>query len=365
MAFLLTNFAHGLDAASGSCYGSTNSGRSSDVKRKAAKPDWTPPFSPDRFYLKRKTKTLVRRYAGNPILTADDVPYSSHSIFNAAATVYRGRTVLLFRNENEAGLSSMGLAWSEDGLHFTVEPKPVMLPGDPSPFQRWEQHGISDPRITRIGNVYYITYTGYSDLGVHPLLARTKDFKTFERIALLSLPDNRNVVLFPEKIKGQYVRLDRPMSESNRGNNGIWMSTSPDLIHWGHPDYLFGPRCCHWDCLKVGPGAPPIKTPRGWLEIYHGVRNFSAVHYRLGCALLDLENPAKVLGRAIPYILSPDSPHERVGDVGNVTFINGAILEKDGQTLRLYYAGADTCLCLAYANLDELVNLCLENPSTT
>ncbi|MBU0714237.1 MAG: glycoside hydrolase family 130 protein [Verrucomicrobia bacterium] len=324
---------------------------------------WSRPFPPDRFYLKNKAQKLVRRYEGNPILTSGDVPYSSHTIFNGAVATFKGRTVLLFRNENEAGLSSLGLAWSDDGIHFEVERKPAMLPGNRSHLERWEQLGISDPRITKIGNTYYINYTGYSDLGVHPLLAKTHDFKTFKRITLLSLPDNRNVVLFPEKINGQYVRLDRPMAESHHGSNGIWISTSPDLIHWGNHDYIMGPRTCHWDCLKVGPGVPPIKTKKGWLEIYHGVRKFGAGHYRIGCVLLDLKHPAKVLGRAIPYILSPVQLYERVGDVGNVIFINGAVLESDNKTLRLYYAGADSCMCLAYANVGELVDLCLENPS--
>lgn len=333
------------------------------AKKQESTPGWSRAFSADRFFLKDKVSALVRRHPGNPIMTGAEVPYSCHAIFNAAMAVYRGRTVMLFRNENEVGLSCLGLAWSDDGIHFEVAPEPAMLPGVGTSLDRWEQLGISDPRITQIGRTYYINYTGYSDLGVHPLLACTKDFRHFERMTLLSLPDNRNVVLFPEKIKGQYVRLDRPMAESHRGSNGIWLSTSPDLIHWGNHDYVMGPRSCHWDCLKVGPGVPPIKTPQGWLEIYHGVRNFSTVHYRLGCVLLDLENPARVVGRALPYILSPVEPHERVGDVGNVAFINGAVVEPDGNTIRLYYGGADTCLCLAYAKIDELVALCLENPS--
>lgn len=333
------------------------------MKRNAEKADWSPAFPPARFDLRRKTKNLVQRHPGNPILTGADVPYSSHAVFNAAVETYRGRTVLMFRNENEAGLSSLGIAWSDDGVRFRVEPRPWMLPGDPSPLARWEQHGITDPRITRLGRTYYITYTGYSELGVHPLLARTRDFRTVERVALLGLPDNRNVVLFPEKIGGRYARFDRPMAESHRGSNGVWVSFSPDLLHWGDSRYVFGPRCCHWDGLKVGPGAVPIRTPKGWLALYHGVRNFSTVHYRIGAILLDLEDPSRVIGRALPYVLSPEAPHERVGDVGNVAFLNGALLDPGGKTIRLYYGAADTVLCLATAGLEDLIALCLENPT--
>ncbi len=227
----------------------------------------------------------------------------------------------------------------------------------------YEEYGIEDPRITKIDDIYYITYTCYSRYACCVGLARTTDFRTFERMGVISLPDNKDVVLFPEKIGGRYARLDRPLTVvGERGD--IWISYSPDLLHWGDPRPVMEPRKGRWDSKKIGAGAPPIKTEQGWLEIYHGVRETaSGALYRLGVVLLDLEDPSQVIGRAAEAILSPIATEDFLGNVMNVVFTCGAILEDDGE-VKIYYGAADQVMCLATARVDDLIALCLKESSS-
>ncbi len=212
---------------------------------------------------------IVKRYEGNPILTKHDVPYPVETVHNAGATRHEGRTVLLFRSHLRNGRSIIGIAWSDDGYQFRVEPEPFMTPSTQGVFAQYEEFGVEDPRICSIGGEHYITYSAYSRFGVRIGLAKTRDFKTIERVSLISQPDMRNVVIFPETFDGRYARLDRPHSEINPWS--IWLSWSPDLVHWGDSQLLIKPMTYHWDEMKVGPGATPIRTPEGWLNIFHGV----------------------------------------------------------------------------------------------
>jgi predicted GH43/DUF377 family glycosyl hydrolase len=208
-----------------------------------------------------------------------------------------------------------------------------------------------------MGDEHYITYSAYSRFGVRIGLAVTRDFKTVERISLISQSDMRNVVIFPETFNGRYARLDRPHSEINPWC--IWLSWSPDLVHWGDSVPVIQPVPYHWDQMKIGPGATPIKTAKGWLNIYHGVfPTMDGCVYRLGVALHDLVDPARVLGVADDWILSPEDPWELTGYVHNVVFTCGAIAEDDG-TVKIYWGGADSVMCAGTANIDELVELCL------
>ena len=176
-------------------------------------------------------------------------------------------------------------------------------------------------------------------------------------MGLITLPENKNVVLFPEKIGGRYAKLDRPMTQTSRRGD-IWISFSPDLLHWGDPRPVMTPRPRKWDSHKIGPGAPPLKTDAGWLIIYHGVRATAAgLLYRLGAALLDREEPWRVIGRVSEAILSPIAPEDFQGNVGNVVFTCGAILEDDGE-LKVYYGAADQVMCLATARVEEVIALC-------
>jgi predicted GH43/DUF377 family glycosyl hydrolase len=302
-------------------------------------------------------KPLVTRYKNNPILTKHDIPYAVETVHNSAAVRFEDQYILLFRSHLRNGRSIIGLARSTDGFNFVADPEPFMVPSDDPKFADHEAFGVEDPRICAIGDNYYITYSAYSRFGVRIGLALTRDFRTVERVSLISQSDMRNVVIFPEKFAGRYARLDRPHSEINPWC--IWLSWSPDLIHWGDSVPLIQPVTYHWDEMKIGPGATPIKTPRGWLNIYHGVfPTMDGSVYRLGVALHDLNDPAKILGVADDWIVSPEDPWELLGYVHNVVFTCGAIAEDDG-SVKIYWGGADTVMCAGTANIDELVDLCL------
>lgn len=306
---------------------------------------------------------ILRRHPENPILTAAQFPRPVNSVFNAAMVKFDGQYLMLARVEDLTGSSSLWLARSDDGVHFAPDPEPALLPATEEPFRAVENFSLEDPRITQVGDTYYITYVGYSGYGCVTCLARTLDFARYERVAIMTLPDNKDVVLFPEKIGGRYARLDRPMIRPPSVGD-VWISFSTDLIYWGDPRPVMTPGARKWDSYKIGAGAPPIKTPHGWLEIYHGVRETAAgLLYRLGAVLLDLEEPWRVVGRAREAILSPIALEDFVGNVGNVVFTCGAILEDDGE-LEVYYGAADQVMCLATAPVDEVIALCLKGEQT-
>jgi predicted GH43/DUF377 family glycosyl hydrolase len=300
---------------------------------------------------------LLRRYGGNPLLTAADFPVPVNSVFNAGAVKFGEQYLLLNRVEDLTGSSSLWLARSDDGLHFEPDPAPAMLPTDLPPFDAVENFSLEDPRITPLEGAYYITYVAYSEHDNVTCLARTEDFESYERVAIITLPENKDVVLFPERIGGRYAKLDRPMTQTTRRGD-TWISFSPDLVYWGDPRPVFRTRPRKWDAVKLGPGAPPLRTPEGWLVIYHGVRRTAAGGlYRLGAILLDLEEPWRVVGRASEAILSPRMPEDFLGNVGNVVFSCGAILEPDGE-LKVYYGAADQVMCLAQVPVEALLEAC-------
>ena len=300
-------------------------------------------------------RDLVERYENNPIITPDDIPFPCNTVFNAAAAKVDGKYILLLRVEDLTGRSVFALARSDDGFHFTVDDEPAMTPATDGDFAVYERKGIEDPRITPVDGTYYIMYTAASGYGPRLALAKTTDFETFERVGLISEPDNKDGVLFPRKIGGRYARLDRPMVG---GMGNIWISYSQDLIHWGNSRVVMPVRGEYWDSWRVGASAPPIETEYGWLEIYHGVKDTShGPIYRLGAAMLDRDDPARVLCRSSIPILTPREYYERVGDIPNVVFSSGAIME-DNEEIKIYYGAADTCICVGTACLSELLQFC-------
>ena len=300
----------------------------------------------------------VKRYPENPVLTRNDIPYPVATVYNAGVIKFRGRYIMLFRSNIENGRSIIGIAESEDGYSFVPREKPFLEPTSNGEFGHYEEYGVEDARITPLEGYFYITYSIYSRYGVRNALARTKDFTEIEKIAMLTQADQRNVVLFPEKISGMYVRLDRPHADINPW--GIWISYSPDLIHWGNSKILIKPLHYHWDEFKMGPGAPPIKTPEGWLNIFHaGYSNINSTIYRLGVALHDLDDPSKVIGVADEWILQPEELYETTGYVPNVVFTCGTVPEEDG-TIKIYWGAADEVMCVGIAKTDDLITLCKE-----
>ena len=302
---------------------------------------------------------IVRRHPGNPILTRAQIPYPVETVHNAAVVKHGEEYIMLFRSHLRTGRSIIGLARSADGFRFVADPQPFLQPEPDSPFAAYEEFGVEDPRVTRLEDTYLITYSAYSRKGVRIALARTTDFVHLERVSLITQADSRNAVIFPEKFGGLYARLDRPHSEISPWS--IWISYSPDLRFWGDSKLVMNPEPYHWDEMKIGPGAPPIRTEQGWLCIYHGVfRTMAGSVYRLGVALHDLQDPSRLVGVSDSWILQPEDPWEVTGYVPNVVFSCGAVPEPDG-TVKIYWGGADTVMCVGEATLSDLTDLCLRH----
>lgn len=309
------------------------------------------------YHMHKYPKDIVKRFKKNPIIDREDIPFPCNTVFNAGAVKYKGEYLLLLRVETLEGWSCLVLARSSNGYDFEVEKEPVMSPAEEEPFATYEKRGVEDPRITFFeNNKYYIFYTAYSKYAPRIALAETTDFKKFKRLGLVSEPGNKDAVLFPRKIDGLFVRFDRP---SSGGTADMWISYSPDLIYWGKSKVAMEIRPGFWDSDKIGAGTPPIETKQGWLEIYHGVKGTGAGKiYRLGCALFDLKDPSRLIGRSQIPIISPAEIYERTGDVPNVIFTCGAIVE-DNEEVKIYYGAADTCICVATCQLQDLIESCL------
>ena len=347
----------------------------------------------------------VERYSGNPILGPQDVPPSHPdweviAAFNAGVARVGAEVVLLLRVAErprqldpqlcrvpvfEAGadegrlqpklvlrefsrsdprndfsdprvigtpqgmhltsMSHLRAARSQDGLHFGVDPHPALFAGT-----EYEAFGIEDPRITPIGADYYVNYVGVSPLGIVTALARTRDFRSFERLGVIFPPDNKDVAIFPERIGGRYYALHRP-STSAFGKPEIWIAESTDLLCWGNHRLLAGQRSGGWEGGRIGGGAVPLRVAEGWLEIYHGADQNN--RYCLGALLLDAQEPWKVLGRSVRPILEPEADYERQGFFGNVVFSCGVLAEEG--LLKMYYGASDTITAYAQIPLSEVM----------
>jgi predicted GH43/DUF377 family glycosyl hydrolase len=312
---------------------------------------------------KNITCELFQRHPDNPILTVNDWPYKANSVFNAAAAEVDGKILLLARVEDFRGISHLTAARSKDGISdWEIDDAPTLMP-EPEKY-REELWGIEDPRITWIDQIgeWAICYTAYSEGGPLVSLALTSDFKKFERLGPVMPPEDKDAALFPVKFNGLWAMLHRPVPRSSMLGAHIWISFSPNLKHWGeHHEIIQARQGGWWDANKIGLCAPPLQTGAGWLILYHGVKTTaSGSIYRLGLALLDLENPLKVIRRTDEWIFGPKAHYEREGDVDDVVFPCGWV-KKDGKVL-IYYGAADSRLCLATANLDELVDFVLKCP---
>jgi beta-1,4-mannooligosaccharide/beta-1,4-mannosyl-N-acetylglucosamine phosphorylase len=316
----------------------------------------------------------VTRYEGNPVLTAADVPYPAGLVFNAGVTKWRGRYIMVFRNDiadlgeqkKLTGQTNLGLAFSEYGKTWTVEPEPCWQ------WQTDEIRRVYDPRLTILEDRCYVCFAVDTCHGVCGGVAVTDDFKSFDVLSV-SVPDNRNMVVFPEKIGGKLARLERPFPVYSRGKPesfDIWYSDSPDGRYWGNHRLVLGAERVPWCNLKIGPGAPPVRTEKGWLAVTHAVdreegRVFESWHegwmkrYTAGLVLLDLEEPWRVVGMSRMPLLVPEKPYnyELRGFRGSVIFPGGMVLEDDGE-VKIYYGAADTVECLATARLEDLLAMC-------
>ncbi|MFB0517371.1 MAG: glycosidase [Candidatus Neomarinimicrobiota bacterium] len=301
---------------------------------------------------------LLRRYPKNPLLTAADWPYAMNTVFNAGATrLPDGTTLLLCRVEDRRGLSHLCAARSKNGIDgWRIDSQPTLLP-DPDNYPE-EVWGIEDPRITFLPELskYAITFTSFSRGGPGVSLALTEDFRDFERVGDIMPPWDKDAALLPRRFNGLWTLIHRPTTFGLGAH--IWMSSSPDLRHWGnHQLILEARKGAWWDANKIGLSPPPIETDRGWLMFYHGVRETAAGSiYRLGLALFDLEDPSHCLLRGDEWIFGPEESYEMTGDVAEVVFPCGYTISPDGDTINLYYGAADTAIALATGSLRELVN---------
>ncbi len=308
--------------------------------------------------LNNQPEVLIHRYKGNPILRASDWPYPINTVFNAGATLLPdGSTLLLCRVEERSGLSHFCAARSRDGIsNWQIDPAPTLKP-DPQNYPE-ELWGIEDPRITYVSELkkYVIAYTSYSRGGPGVSLALTEDFRTFERYGVVMPPEDKDAALLPKRIGGHWALIHRPVTTWQGAN--IWISYSPDLRHWGsHKLILRAREGAWWDAYKIGLSPPPIETPKGWLMIYHGVRQTaSGCLYRLGLALFDLQSPERCLLRGDSWIFTPEETYERHGDVANVVFPCGYTRPGNGDKINLYYGGADTCIAMATASIRSLLD---------
>jgi predicted GH43/DUF377 family glycosyl hydrolase len=303
---------------------------------------------------------LFRRDEKNPILTAADWPYLVNSVFNPGATLLPdGKTLLLARVEDRTGLSHLNAARSYDGItSWTIDPTPT-FPPDPGGYPE-ELWGVEDARIVYLPELkqFAITYTAYSERGPLVSLALTRDFQNFERRGAILNPEDKDAALFPHRIGERWALLHRPVPGPSGTGAHIWISFSNDLQQWGGTALVLqAHRGGWWDANKIGLCTPPIETAEGWLIIYHGVRTTGAgVIYRLGLALLDLEDPTRVIRRADEWIMSPREEYEIVGDVGYVVFPCGQVVDEVTGDLRLYYGAADSSIGVAHGNINEMLD---------
>ncbi|OGV48746.1 MAG: glycosidase [Lentisphaerae bacterium GWF2_52_8] len=333
-----------------------------------------------------KSSPVIKRCPANPILTAANVPAPASLIFNAGIVKYQGRYVMLFRNDcfhpetRAFQCIRLGMAYSKDGIAWEVQKnlqaieKPLMEAAARHYLYRdvsKELLRAYDPRLTVIDGRVIICFALDTLHGLRGGIATTEDFEHFD-VTCLTTPDNRNMVVFPERVGGKYIRLERPMPVYSHGRDkfDIWLSSSSDLRSWGEPALVLGMEEVPFANDKLGPAAPPVRTSKGWLTTFHAVdrddlrgkNGWEAKwqkRYTAGIMLLDLNDPRKVIGFHKEPLLAPEAPYEIADGYRNhVIFPGGMILEDNGE-VKIYYGAADTVECLATAHVDDLLDLCL------
>ena len=293
----------------------------------------------------------IWRHTENPIIGWNPTPKTAR-IFNSAVLPYGDGFVGVFRADHKRITPQLHLGFSKDGLHWDIEDEEIhWLDTDGKPH---ESDYCYDPRLVKIEDIYYITWCtcmGGPTIG----LGMTMDFKTFTRLENSFLPCNRNGVLFPRKINGMYYMLSRPSDNGHTPFGDIYLSQSADLTFWGRHRKVMSTGGGWWQSMKIGAGSAPIETDRGWLLFYHGVVNTcNGYVYSCGAALLDIENPSKVLYRSDDYLITPEEPYETTGFVPNVCFPCAALTDAATGRIALYYGAADTYVAVAYTQIDEL-----------
>ncbi len=305
------------------------------------------------------------RFTGNPVIPRDLLP-TSNSIFNSAVVPFGDSFAGVFRCDDTCRRMNIFRGFSKDAINWEIDPEPIkMIPeGDEADKEHISSDYRYDPRVTWIEDRYWITWcNGYHGPTIGA--AYTFDFETFHQVENAFLPFNRNGVMFPRKINGKFAMLSRPSDTGHTPFGDIFYSASPDMVYWGKHRHVMAPAPFEesaWQCTKIGAGPIPIETKEGWLLIYHGVlTSCNGYVYSMGAALLDLDEPWKVLYRSRPYLISPQTEYECMGDVPNVCFPCAALTDADTGRIAVYYGCADTVTGLAFTQVDELLDWLKKN----
>jgi predicted GH43/DUF377 family glycosyl hydrolase len=304
---------------------------------------------------------LFRRSPGNPILEPARWPYLVNAVMNPAATVVGTETVLVCRVEDCRGISHLTAARSPNGhTNWVVADRPLLAPDEKVEAEKW---GLEDPRVTRVDELdrWVMAYTAYGVGGPSLALATTSDFESVERLGMVMAPEDKNGALLPRRVGDDWVLFHRPVSTMNMRAD-IWLSRSHDLASWTAPEHVMSARDGGWwDSARIGVGPPPIETSEGWLMVYHGARvTVAGALYRVGLALLDLDDPSRVIARTDEWVLGPRASYELQGDVPGVVFPCGLVHDAATDELRLYYGAADTSVAMATASLTEVLDYVMD-----
>jgi predicted GH43/DUF377 family glycosyl hydrolase len=307
-------------------------------------------MKPNEIFVRNKT---------NPLITPDKLPFESDAVFNPGAVILNDETVLLLRIEDRRGVSQIHTARSKNGVdHWEVEGEPLLKADIPEhPYEEW---GCEDARVTQIGpELWLIAYTAYSRYGPAVSLASTRDFCSVKRLGVVLPPVNKDATIFPQQFDNQWILLHRPVTG---GMEHIWYASgATDLKHWSGPGILMPERSGPWwDGLRIGCGAPPIRVDGGWLLIFHGAKEMGGRPvYRLGGALLEPDNPRRVVARASEWLFAPEAQYETQGLVPGVVFTCGTVTR--GDEVWMYYGAADTVIGLAVAKTERLIDFVYKN----
>jgi beta-1,4-mannooligosaccharide/beta-1,4-mannosyl-N-acetylglucosamine phosphorylase len=304
---------------------------------------------------------IVWRYDKNPVI-GRNVIKSAGRIFNSALVPYQGAFIGVFRAEHRNGYPKLHIGRSKDAINWDIEDKDIKFLDENGKPARPIVYSY-DPRLVEIDGTFYITWCDQHN-GPTIGIAKTKDFKTFVRHENAFLPFNRNGVLFPRKIGGNFVMLSRPSDNGHTPFGNIYLSQSPDMTYWGKHRLVMQTTHYWWKNTKLGAGPIPIETSEGWLLIYHGVcTSCSGFIYSIGGALLDIDDPSKVIADCEDYLLTPEAPYETTGFVPNVTFPCATLQDADTGRIAIFYGAADTYSALAFAQVDELIDYIKSHPN--
>jgi predicted GH43/DUF377 family glycosyl hydrolase len=310
------------------------------------------------------TLGLFTRYVHNPIIDHGHWPYPVEAVINPGVAVYNNETIMLCRVADCRGLSWLQVARSHDGVtNWRIDPEPLII-GDPNnPAELW---GTEDPRITWMQelNCWVIAYTTYGPVGASVSLATTTDFKTITRYGSVLPPEDKDAALMPRRINGEFIMIHRPVMYAISNRADIRLSRSKDLKTWSESEPVLQSRLgVWWDSARIGLGPPVVETSAGWLMMYHGVRTMvNGVIYRVGLALLDKDDPTHVLRRSDEWIFGPEEMYERVGNVPNVVFPTGWVVDEKADEIRMYYGMSDTSIGLATARFSHVMNFIQQCP---